>query len=78
MTEFQNLGYEEHLKAIKSITKSLQEGTLDFTTSIEAFENGMRHIQACEAFLAQAELKIEQVEEAENGTLHTKPFNRTE
>jgi exodeoxyribonuclease VII small subunit len=57
-----NIPFEEALKKIESIVASIESDDLPLETLIARFEEGTRLSQVCQVKLAEAELKIQQLE----------------
>ncbi len=53
--------YEEALKKLEEIVKSLEEGSLPLDKSMELFEEGTKLSAFCEKCLNEAEQKIKEV-----------------
>lgn len=66
--------FEEALKKIESIVASMESDDLPLETLIARFEEGTRLSQICQAKLAEAELKIQQLEKNAAGEITTTPL----
>lgn len=66
--------FEEALKKIESIVASMESDDLPLEILIARFEEGTRLSQICQAKLAEAELKIEQLEKNAAGELAVTPL----
>ena len=69
-----DLPFEEALKKLESIVEKMESDDLPLETLIAHFEEGTRLHQICEAKLAEAELKIQQLEKKAGGEIALKPF----
>ena len=69
-----DLPFEEALKKLESIVEKMESDELPLETLIAHFEEGTRLHQICEAKLAEAELKIQQLEKKGDGEMTLKPF----
>lgn len=61
--------FEDMLGALEAVVGELEEGNLSLSATIETFEQGMNLARRCQVLLAQAELRITQIEtesDAEN------------
>jgi exodeoxyribonuclease VII small subunit len=67
--------YEEALKKLESLVEDMESGDLPLETLLGQFEEGTRLVRFCQAKLAEAELKIQQLEKTAEGELELKPFD---
>jgi exodeoxyribonuclease VII small subunit len=65
--------FEEALKRLEGIVESMESDELPLETLLTRFEEGTRLTQICQAKLAEAELKIQQLEKSAAGELTLKP-----
>jgi len=73
-TKTENLPFEEALKRLESIVESMESGELPLDSLLSRFEEGTRLAKACQAKLADAELKIQKLEKTGSGETVAKPF----
>ncbi|MEO8428755.1 MAG: exodeoxyribonuclease VII small subunit [Verrucomicrobiota bacterium] len=66
--------FEEALKKLESIVESMEGDELPLETLLARFEEGTRLVQICQAKLAEAEVKIQQLEKNATGELELKPL----
>jgi exodeoxyribonuclease VII small subunit len=71
-----NLAFEEALKKLESIVEAMESGDLPLDTLLAKYEEGTKMAQICQAKLAEAELKIQQLEKDAAGELKLKPFEQ--
>ena len=64
--------FEEALKKLESIVEAMESEDLPLETLLARYEEGTRLAQVCQAKLAEAELKIQQLEK-NAGELKLKP-----
>jgi exodeoxyribonuclease VII small subunit len=69
------LPFEEALKKLETIVEAMESEDLPLETLIKRYEEGVRLAQVCQAKLAEAELKIQQLEKGANGELKLKPLS---
>ena len=69
------LPFEDALKKLETIVESMESDELPLETLLARFEEGTRLSQVCQAKLAEAELKIQQLEQNAAGSLALKPVN---
>ena len=67
--------YEEALKKLEDLVEDMESGDLPLETLLGRFEEGTRLVRFCQAKLAEAELKIQQLEKTGEGELQLKPFD---
>jgi exodeoxyribonuclease VII small subunit len=53
--------FELSLHELKKIVTDLEGGELDLTSSLERYEQGIRRLKECHAFLASAEQRVSQL-----------------
>jgi exodeoxyribonuclease VII small subunit len=70
------LSFEEALRELEGVVGQLETGNVELEKSIDIYERGAELKKHCEAKLAQAQARIEQITLAENGTPNgTAPFD---
>ena len=72
------LPFEEALRKLESIVQSMEGEELPLESLLSHFEEGSRLAQVCQAKLAQAELKIHQLEKNSAGQTILKPMSAPE
>jgi exodeoxyribonuclease VII small subunit len=71
-----NPPFEDALKKLEGVVESMESGDLPLETLLAKFEEGARLVKICQAKLAEAELKIQQLEKTVAGELKLKPFEK--
>ncbi len=66
--------FEEALGKLETIVTAMESGDLPLESLLARYEEGMKLSQICQAKLAEAELKIQQLEKNAAGELKLKPF----
>jgi len=66
--------FEEALKKLESIVEAMEGDELPLETLLARFEEGTRLVQICHAKLAEAEVKIQQLEKNAAGGMELKPL----
>jgi exodeoxyribonuclease VII small subunit len=69
-----NLPFEEALKRLEGIVESMENDELPLETLLSKYEEGTKLAQSCQARLAEAEVKIQQLERKSNGQFALKPL----
>ncbi|MBO6584740.1 MAG: exodeoxyribonuclease VII small subunit [Gracilimonas sp.] len=64
MAEKERLSFEEALKKLESIVEQLEDEEITLEDSVKLYEEGVQLSKFCTEILEQAELRIEQVNEA--------------
>jgi len=67
-----NLPFEEAMKRLESIVDAMESSDLPLETLLSQYEEGMKLARVCQAKIADAELKIQQLEKNAAGTLTLK------
>ena len=70
---FRSLPFEEALKKLETIVTAMEAEDLPLETLLAKYEEGTRLAKVCQDKLAEAELKIQQLETTATGELHLKP-----
>ncbi|RYG61795.1 MAG: exodeoxyribonuclease VII small subunit [Alphaproteobacteria bacterium] len=60
--------FEMHMRQLEQIVGKLEQGEVPLDQALKAFEDGMKLVSACREQLVQAELKVEQVINAQGQT----------
>jgi exodeoxyribonuclease VII small subunit len=69
-----NLPFEEALKRLEGIVESMENDDLPLEMLLSKYEEGTKLAQSCQARLAEAEVKIQQLERKSNGQFALKPL----
>ena len=72
------LPFEEALHKLETIVESMETDDLPLETLLARFEEGTRLAKLCQAKLAEAELKIQQLEKNAAGAMTLKPLASSE
>ena len=70
----EGLPFEEALKKLELIVEAMEGDELPLETLLARFEEGTRLVQICQAKLAEAEVKIQQLEKNAAGGMELKPL----
>jgi exodeoxyribonuclease VII small subunit len=68
-----SLTFEEALKKLETTVEAMEAGDLSLEMLLNRFEEGTHLAKICQAKLAEAELKIQQLEKTSAGELKLKP-----
>lgn len=68
-----NLPFEEAMKRLEAIVDAMESEDLPLETLLSRYEEGMKLARVCQTKIADAELKIEQLEKNAQGALTLKP-----
>jgi exodeoxyribonuclease VII small subunit len=71
--DMQNVAFEEALKKLESIVQSMESQDLPLELMLSRYEEGTKLAQLCQAKLAEAEVKIQQIEKNSKGEMSLKP-----
>jgi exodeoxyribonuclease VII small subunit len=69
------LPFEEALQKLESVVEAMEAEDLPLETLLAKYEEGAKLVGICQEKLAEAELKIEQLEKTAAGDLKLKPFD---
>jgi len=65
--------FQEALKKLEGVVEAMESGDLPLETLLAKYEEGMKLVAACQKTLAEAELKIQQLEKTAAGEMKLKP-----
>ena len=66
--------FEEALQKLESVVEAMESGDLPLESLIARYEEGVKLAKACQEKLAEAELKIQQLEKTAAGELKLQPL----
>ena len=67
--------FEEALEKLEGVVDAMESGELPLESLISKYEEGMRLAKVCQEKLAEAELKIQQLEKTASGEMKLKPLS---
>jgi exodeoxyribonuclease VII small subunit len=70
--------FEEVLKNLEGIVEAMESDDLPLETLLAKYEEGSKLVKVCQEKLADAELKIQQLEKNAAGEMKLKPINLAE
>jgi exodeoxyribonuclease VII small subunit len=73
-----SLPFEEALKKLETIVTAMEAEDLPLETLLAKYEEGTRLAKTCQEKLAEAELKIQQLEKTASGEMKLKPVTLAE
>ncbi len=68
-----SLPFEEALQKLETIVDAMEAEDLPLESLIQRYEEGVKLVQICQAKLAEAEVKIQQLEQGAAGEWKLKP-----
>ncbi len=68
--------FEEALKKLEDVVEVMEADDLPLETLLAKYEEGAKLVKICQEKLAEAELKIQQLEKNAAGELKLKPFEK--
>ena len=68
-----NLPFEEAMKRLETIVDAMESDELALEELLSRYEEGMKLARVCQSKIADAELKIQQLEKNAQGALTLKP-----
>lgn len=66
--------FEEALEKLEAVVTAMESGDLPLESLIARYEDGVKLAKVCQEKLAEAELKIQQLEQTATGELKLKPL----
>jgi exodeoxyribonuclease VII small subunit len=73
-----SLPFEEALKKLEGVVEMMESDDLPLETLLAKYEEGSRLVKICQEKLAEAELKIQQLEKNAVGEMKLKPVDLSE
>jgi len=70
--------FEEALQKLESVVEAMESDDLPLETLLAKYEEGAKLVKICQEKLAEAELKIQQLEKNAAGELKLKPVDLSE
>ncbi|HPD30843.1 MAG TPA: exodeoxyribonuclease VII small subunit [Phycisphaerae bacterium] len=70
----EQLTFEQAYSQLESIAKAIEQGKIGLEDSIVEYEKGVKLLRYCRAVLAEAELKVQKLQVADDGTLTPGPM----
>lgn len=70
--------FEEALKKLENIVEAMESDDLPLETLLAKYEEGSKLVKLCQERLAEAELKIQQLEKTAAGEMKLKSFENVE
>lgn len=67
------LPFDEALARLERVVETMERDDLPLEQLVAKYEEGMQLVRACEAKLAEAELKIQQLEKTATGEIQLQP-----
>jgi exodeoxyribonuclease VII small subunit len=71
-----NLPFEEALEKLETIVEAMESGDLPLESLLARYEEGMKMAKVCQEKLAEAEVRIQQLEKTATGEMKLKPFEK--
>jgi exodeoxyribonuclease VII small subunit len=68
-----SLPFEDALKKLEGVVEAMESDDLPLETLLAKYEEGSRLVRICQEKLAEAELKIQQLEKTAAGEMKLKP-----
>jgi exodeoxyribonuclease VII small subunit len=72
--KLEKLSFEDALGKLEAIVEAMESGDLPLETLLHRYEEGMKLAQACQARIADAEVRIQQLEKTAQGAFALKPL----
>lgn len=76
--EIKDLSFEDALQQLENLVRELESGRIKLDDAVNAYEKAVALKQLCESKLKSAQLKIEKIELAPDGTIKTIPLDSEE
>lgn len=76
--DFNKLTFEDALSQLENIVRELEAGKIKLDDAVDAYEKATTLKKFCEDKLKNAQLKIEKINVASDGTINTEPLDKIE
>ncbi|MCS7091290.1 MAG: exodeoxyribonuclease VII small subunit [Verrucomicrobiota bacterium] len=70
----EDLSFEQVLERLEAIVEAMESGELPLERMLAEYEQGMKLAAICAQKLAEAELKVQELEKTAEGRFRLKPF----
>ena len=70
-----NLSFEDAYAQLQGVVSKMEQGAATLDQALKLYEQGIALSQHCELLLEDAELRVRQLHEAEDGTFKEIPFD---
>lgn len=77
-TKIEELSFEEALSQLENIVRELETGRIKLDDAVSAYERAIALKRFCTDKLSAAQLKVEKIEIAKDGSLSTTPLDNVE
>ncbi|WP_417521631.1 exodeoxyribonuclease VII small subunit [Marinobacter sp.] len=67
--------FEKSLDELETLVRNLEQRELSLEQSLTAFERGVKLTRTCQQALKNAEQRVEQLVQNDDGSLETRPFS---
>jgi len=71
-----NVPFEDALRKLEGVVEAMESGDLPLEALLARYEEGTRLVKICQEKLAEAELKIQQLEKNAAGEIVLKPLDK--
>ncbi|MEQ8699292.1 MAG: exodeoxyribonuclease VII small subunit [Bauldia litoralis] len=75
-TAIDAMSFEDALKELEDIVRNLESGQAKLDDAIRSYERGAALKRHCEAKLRDAQVKVEKIVQAPDGTVTTEPADK--
>jgi exodeoxyribonuclease VII small subunit len=75
MLEPDKLTFKQAIEKLEATVAAIEKGEIALEDSIEKYAEGMALIKRCRSILADAELRVQKLQAAADGTLQPAPFD---
>jgi exodeoxyribonuclease VII small subunit len=72
--KLEKLSFEDALQKLEAVVEAMESGELPLESLLHRYEEGMKLARACQARIADAEVRIQQLEKTAQGDLVLKPM----
>jgi len=76
--ESEDLSFEAALERLEAIVEAMESGQMPLEQMLAEYEQGMKLAAVCARKLAEAELKVQQLEKSADGQFRLRPFGTDE
>jgi len=72
--KLEKLSFEDALEKLEAVVEAMESGDLPLETLLHRYEEGMKLARTCQARIADAEVRIQQLEKTAQGAFALKPL----
>ncbi|MCG3138423.1 MAG: Exodeoxyribonuclease 7 small subunit [Phycisphaerae bacterium] len=70
----QEMNFEQSIARLEELVRKVEQGKIGLEESIQSYEEGMRLLNHCRQILQKAELRVQQLQQADETQFRSQPY----